>query len=341
MLSSKNFSLRPLATAGTLHLWQAFEITWMPIVIFVLSLELLNLSFRLKNELPVQLLVFLLDAALVAVPLVSFAVLVAGVGHTVRTSRARVGATIFWMWWPTWRFVLALVAMIVGISFGNYLWYNQFRLYYKYKQLQAYDNVDSWMVNGDRIQDAGVVRFNYTVGVDRSRAGCLVNGVTYCIAPIVRDGVVMPGVPQTRSGYHDLFMAGIDCCNCPITDFRCGDWNNPEGMGGFRLLNEHDRRFYRLAAERWSVTWQKPIKHTVFFHWVSEPVERWRELYTRGQHLMLLGFVLTIAGGFLIVVLLNGLLKLLFDMEIAVPLESPAPPVSIDRKPTMPGSIAV
>jgi len=284
------------------------------------------LPFRYKNESTTFIIVCVGELALLFYPTVSFLVLAAGVLTTKITSHIRTSAMIYWMWWPFWKFVLCIVALICAVTLGDSLWYNKLRTYEVYSRLQAYDNVNTFAVNGDRVQDAGLVKFHSSLGVDRTRAGCLIDGDTYCVAPIIINGTVEPGKTQTRSGYYDFFMAGINCCNCPVTDFRCGDWNNPMGLGGMRLLNEDNRRFYRLAAQKWSNQYGKPIKHSVFFHWVSDPVAVWKESKQYGNEVATLGILAAFIGTFAIMVTLNGLFRLLMDLDLAAPIETPMPP---------------
>mmetsp|Transcript_135394 Transcript_135394/g.235462 ORF Transcript_135394/g.235462 Transcript_135394/m.235462 type:complete len:381 (-) Transcript_135394:33-1175(-) len=327
LLGSVSFSMKPLATAGILNFWQVIVATGFPLAVFVFGLATLVMPFRYKNESISLIMAIGGEFMLLFYPTVSFFVLATGVLTTKITSRIRTSAVIYWLWWPFWKFFLCIVALLVAVTLGDYLWYNNFRTYQTYARLQAYDNLDAYYVNGNRVQDAGLVKFNETLGVDRSRAGCLVDRDTYCVAPIIRNATVIPGEAQTRSGYYDFFMAGINCCNCPVTDFRCGDWNNPDPrLGGMRLLNEDVRRFYRLAAQKWSTTYNKPIKHSVFFNWVADPVATWNELHRYGMQILILALISAIVGVFAIMVALNGLFRLLLDLDLAAPIETPAPP---------------
>jgi len=260
-------------------------------------------------------------------PTAALLVYASGTWRTVRSSVARSSAVVFWMYWPFCRFVACLAAVIIASCVGNHLWYNNFRLYIEYHRLQAYDNVDAYTVTGNRMQDAGLVVFNTTTRVDRASASCIVDGHTYCIAPIVQGGMVKPGEKQSRTDTNDLFMAGIDCCNCPVTDFRCGDWDNPNGnVGGMRLLDDETLKIYRLAVEKWNVNYQKVSVHSIFFNWVNDPVSAWKQLWTHGAQLATIAAVFGVLGSLLLMVVLNGLMKLLRDLQIAAPLDN-GPPI--------------
>merc|ERR1719401_690631 len=117
------------------------------------------------------------------------------------------------------------------------------------QRLQAYSGIDPSSVSGKRLQDAGVVAFNASAGVDRMRAGCLKNGATFCVAPVVPGGELSPDSSKTQ----DLFMVGTDCCSCP-GEFRCGDWNIPKPLGGLRVFDADKHSLFKLAAEERAVT---------------------------------------------------------------------------------------
>merc|ERR1719424_2309235 len=86
---------------------------------------------------------------------------------------------------------------------------------------------------------------------------------------------------------------------------------------------------FRLAADKWSANNEKAFVHGTFFNWVNEPVGAWKALWSRGMQLAILYCILAVFGSFSIMVILNGFMRLLKDLQIAAPVnESP---------PTMPG----
>jgi len=322
----KSSGLPILAPAGTLRLrevigqacWIIFPFVW----VFLMKVQ----SGRFNAPLLTSIILWLVVVIIMVWPVVAMVVYVGGIWRTIRESVARLSAVVFWLYWPFWRLAAIVVAVALACSYGDHLWYNYFRLYEEYYRLQAYDNVDPYMVSGTRLQDAGLVVFNTSSGVDRSKASCIVNGHTYCVAPIIRGGVVNPGVSQSNSGAQDLFMAGIDCCNCPVTDFRCGDWDDSSGkLGGMRLLDKANSRMFRLAAEKWMANYDKVIAHGVFFEWANEPIVAWKKLWRHGFHLAMLYCIFGICGSLLVVVILNGLMRLLREFQIAAPIDEHAP----------------
>jgi len=305
-------------------MWPAF----LFIFVFLMQIQ----KFRADNASLTAAITWVGVIVALSWPTAALFIYSAGIFKTARDSVARSSAVMFWIFWPFWRFVVCVIAVSVAWSLGDQLWFSNFRLYEEYYHLQAYDNVDSYSVTGTRLQDAGVVRFNNSDGVDRSKASCIINGRTFCIAPIVHGGVVNPGVSQTKAGVQDLFMAGIDCCNCavPVTSFRCGDWSDSTGhLGGMRLLDEENNRMFRLAAEKFSADYGKVSERTTFFNWVNDPIVAYKQLWARGIRLAILYCIVALFGSFLVFVMLNALMRLLSDLRIAAPLD--------ENPPTLPG----
>jgi len=313
----------PLAPGGTLRLDEVAKASGPAALTFTLVLLLLIQPYRFSMGFLTNVVTIVVGLVCMYGPALAFFIFTIGICKTIFSSVARLSAVIFWAFWPLCTFGLRVLAVVLAWWLGNCLWFNNFEAYYEYKNLQAYSNVDSFSQSGNRLQDAGLVVFNESDGVDRSRGACIVNGHTYCVAPIMLGGVVKKGVSQTYTGMQDLFMAGIDCCNCPVTDFRCGDWADPthEAVGGMRLLDEGARKMYRLAAEKWMVDYDKQSVHTIFFHWANDPVADWKTLWSHGCCLAILAIVGAFFGFFLVNLLLNGLIHFLIVAQIAAPID--------------------
>lgn len=234
---------------------------------------------------------------------------------------------MYWMWWPFWRLTLCVAAACLGTYIGNQLWYSLFFPHTRMERLQAYSNVDPLVATSKRLQDAGIVTFNKSVGVDRARTGCMKDGVTFCVAPIVFQGSSAANISDQP---QDLFMAGVDCCECP-GEFRCGDWNSPQTLGGLRVLSEQSNRMYHQSAVKWASTFQKKVNSPMFFEWVADPIVAYNELEERGVRLKILAILVIPTMIILTVVLLNGILELLCRVGIAAPIETPPPPPGLGR----------
>lgn len=328
LLESRSFGFRPLATSGHLNLWKVFEVTLQPLFIFLFALIVLILPARFNNA-PLLNLVWGVGLFVMLIfPTVALIVLAAGIISMKIKSRVKWPAVIYWTWWPLWRWVMCVVAACFATQLGNFFWFNQFMPYAQLNRLQAYREVNPATVSGVRLQDAGMITFNASVGVDRSRIGCIKNGATWCVAPVVNGGQIP--VQNSNGEHYDLFVAGVDCCTCP-GEFRCGDWNQPGAFGGYRVLNEQNRRFFQLASEDFATTYGKEVRHAIFFEMVSDPLAVYHELWGRGLQLIVLTFICVPFAFFSVALVLNGLLKFLYDRGVAEPVDAPMPPPGLGR----------
>lgn len=327
LLKNRNFSIHPLATAGHLNTWRLLSLTWQPILIFVFTLALLTATdFRYSGEGAVTVVYYVGLVALFLFPVGALALLLFGVTVAGTNSRARPSAVVYWTWWPFWKLVLCAVAAWIGSSIGNHVWHNKLYPHARMQRLQAYSEIDPRSVSGKRLQDAGVVAFNASAGVDRMRAGCLKNGATYCVAPIVFGGELAPDSSKTQ----DFFMVGKDCCSCP-GEFRCGDWNIPKPPGGLRVFDAGKRDLFKLAAEEWAATHGRSLGRPIFFEWVADPVTAYNDLRTRGLQLEMLSLVVIPLAIVLVTVALNGILELLIHANLVAPIETPLPPPGLGQ----------
>lgn len=308
LLKSRNFSIRPLSTAGHLDAWKVFTLTWQPILIFVITTVLLtSTKLRYSSEVLVKILYYSELTVLMLVPLVGAVLLVIGIlaSGARAPTRIRGSAVLFWSWWPFWRFVLCIGAALAGTWIGNELWASNFYPHSRMQRLQVYTDVDPAVASGKRLQDAGVIQFNASTGVNRAQPGCFRNGAVYCVAPILPSAQASAGLLASRP--QDLFMAGLNCCSCP-GEFRCGDWNVPGATGGLRVLNTERHNMFTLAAQEWAAATGRELHHPLFFEWVSDPVAAYNNLYDRGMRIKTLALVCFPIVVILTVMLLNAIL---------------------------------
>jgi len=183
----------------------------------------------------------LLAALIVGLWIFTLGLLIAGLikGKLHHVSHRR--AMIFWSWWPLWMCGMCCAAALLAGLLCYFLWAMYLRAYVHLEGLQTYHDMDPSITPGTQIQDAGLVSFEVGVGLDRARGGCMVHsGHTYCVAPILVGGSVLNNLGDApRYGTYDYFAVGVDCCECPNQDFRCGDWRNPLAQGGIRSLDLH------------------------------------------------------------------------------------------------------
>mmetsp|Transcript_38804 Transcript_38804/g.91254 ORF Transcript_38804/g.91254 Transcript_38804/m.91254 type:complete len:383 (-) Transcript_38804:43-1191(-) len=332
LLKGRNFSLRPLASAGQLGVLKLIQASALPFVIFAFTLMVSCNIYRYKHENVMGFVYFAGLAILMAYPTLAVFTLIAGIVATKFASRVRWSAVVFWMWWPWWKFTLCVAAAMIGTRIGSGLWFSNFLPYHEVARLQAYGDVDPWRTSGDRLQDLGLAMFNESAGVDRVRSGCFKDSNVFCIAPIVRGGRVQFN-EQTLPppGAYDFFMAGMDCCGCPVTEFRCGSWDSPGALGGVRVMDATEVQFYRLAAQDWAATYGKTLNRPIFFKWVENARDEWRELHGRGMNEEVLALATAAFCLPIICFLLNIILKLLCDNELAAPIDTPVPGGGIGR----------
>eukprot|EP00450_Noctiluca_scintillans_P003860 CAMPEP_0194500024 /NCGR_PEP_ID=MMETSP0253-20130528/16134_1 /TAXON_ID=2966 /ORGANISM="Noctiluca scintillans" /LENGTH=379 /DNA_ID=CAMNT_0039341835 /DNA_START=71 /DNA_END=1210 /DNA_ORIENTATION=+ len=324
LLKSRNYLIRPLATAGNLNIWQVVELALWPIVIFIFTLSCGIGFIRFSSPALVSVIYYIGLVMMFLVPVLSVATLLVGILATRMRSHVRSSAIVFWLWWPTWKFVMCLVAAVAGTLIGNYAWYHNFLPNLELKQMQTYTDIDPLTNSGLRLQDAGVIGFSKNAGVDRTQGDCFRNRQVYCIAPIIQ-GTDLATSPATESGNNDLFMAGTGCCGCPDAEFRCGDWNSPAAMGGLRVVDQDDREMYRLAAQDWAATYGRTLEHPIFFEWTANPAETIVELRSHGVNMCALALCTCIFGMVLLGFLLNGLFRMICDAEWASPIDPPLP----------------
>lgn len=324
LLKRRNVSLSPLNAPGTLDIWRILTWFWPPAATFVCSILLLTASdFRFKSETVLLLLYYAQLILLLALPAYQFAQVIRKIGQALLMSPVRKSGLVVSVWWPFWRLFVFLLAAALSAWIGEFLWVNHFRPHIQLRRLQAYAEVDARTTTGTRLQDAGVVAFNATASVDRTRVGCLKNGPTYCVAPIVYGGDATLATPTDGGNERptDLFMTGVDCCECP-GEFRCGDWNVPVSLGGLRVFKGRQHDYFTLAVQEWATTHRKRVEHPVFFEWVSDPVTAYNELHDRGRRLKLAALVAFLPALLLVIALLNLILQVLCRVGLAVPTGS-------------------
>lgn len=319
LLKGQNYTLRPLANAGSLNFLQVLAVSWQPILIFVAATWIT--AFMRSTPLLIIAL-----AILMVFPLVELLVLVVGVLSTGFWSRVVWRAVMFWSWWPFWKFAVCLAAAVGGCMLGSHFWQTTFMQEQMIHGMQTYQNV---LPNASsiRLQDAGTITWEDSAGVNRFTAGCFKNGYTACVAPLVKldESLSKPATTQPKKSY-DIFMVGADCCSCH-GDFRCGDWDSQEArVGGIRVLNDGKTEAYRLAAQDYYASMgMQPASHPIFFEWHNNPTV-YRETLLGNAHETIYTSIL--ASPVLIILfmmLLSGILLILQTFRITGPQELAMP----------------
>jgi len=318
LLARRNYTLRPLGSIGALGPLKVLEVAWQPIAIFMLSL-LVQAKLHLDAVTAAVLFAFLVF------PTMELVVLLIGIAAAAIWRGVRWRSVLFWAWWPFWKFAFCVGAAALGMMLGGALWQHHFHPAQLLSKMQVYSDISPINATGLRLQDAGLITFAPAVGVDRLMTGCLKDGPTFCIAPILpvveKDGLRLP----VNMSQQDLFMVGMDCCECP-GEFRCGDWNTPgTHVGGVLETDQTKQQFYALAAKDFAAHYRKDIKYPIFLEWHNEPAQYVDGRVATGNSnfavaMVSFPFVLVIG-----VVVLNGLLQLLMWLQLAGPHRPPTP----------------
>mmetsp|Transcript_110942 Transcript_110942/g.324517 ORF Transcript_110942/g.324517 Transcript_110942/m.324517 type:complete len:311 (-) Transcript_110942:40-972(-) len=203
------------------------------------------------------------------------------------------------------------LALIAARYLGDHYWYEHMISYYTLQQDMAnYVNIDPATDRGQSFMDAGTVYFKEGSYVLRSKSIAFHNGLTYCVAPVVRAPIDYQngtGAYETestfvlpQSGTVDWWAVGTDCCGNDGNTFNCGDVNSRLSRSGLRLLDDTARSMYLLAVQEWSATTGLPVRHPLFFRWTKDPlthldnvqVNAWQDFWVHTFGCFLASFVL-------------------------------------------------
>mmetsp|Transcript_72004 Transcript_72004/g.223534 ORF Transcript_72004/g.223534 Transcript_72004/m.223534 type:complete len:310 (+) Transcript_72004:112-1041(+) len=206
------------------------------------------------------------------------------------------------------------VSLVCAYLMGNRYWYKNTVNYYNLKDMASYVNIDPATDKGQSYMDAGTVYFKEGSYVLRSKALAFRNGLTYCVAPILRAPLqYQPGsdAPETvsgfllpRSGTVDFWAVGTDCCGRDGNTFSCGEAGSQLARSGLRLLDDTARSMYLLAVQEWSASTGLPVRHPVFFQWVKDPVLFTDKIYSEAWQ----DFWLHVVGCLIVSLLLGSTL---------------------------------
>jgi len=180
---------------------------------------------------------------------------------------------------PTWfvfLFVTMAIAVIVGAVLGNLNFWSFMQRYYDYTNLNDYKNVNVATMKGAQLMDGARVSFDEGTVLDLRKSMGFKNLATYCVAPITTTSA---NDVRAELANYDFWAVGTDCCSGDMTDFHCGEYNNPKARGGLRLLQDDERAFYRLAVQQAEALYHVKANHPLFFYWVEDPtteMEGWR-----------------------------------------------------------------
>lgn len=288
MLDGHNFTFKPLLKKKSLDLSQVMGFTLRVALIFIIELTVLSWYVRFKYENLSKAIAAIVGIVSIFWPLVAVvALFITGMLPKDHKKEARFSAHLYWSWWPFWTLVFSMAAVCLGVLLGEYLWRDLYR-YYELNELRHYRGVNPAKTPGQQMEDAGVATFVGGVGIERGKGGCFVNGDTYCVAPIAMESRVGDNVEH---GTHDFFAVGKNCCDCPTSSFRCGEWDSPYANGGLRSVDVLSRAYYKLAAQEWSARTNVEAKNPLFFVWTANPEHAYKMLLAVPSNLYVMALV--------------------------------------------------
>jgi len=253
--------IRPLLSdpwRRKLNVVAAYLSVFVPWLLFLATYA--ALSFRLHFE--YKVLCQVLVAALFAVPLLFGALVALATLGGSDSSGGRHGHPQ--LTWHLFLFFTTALAWFAGGLLGERNFVRNMQPYYGVLTLGTYDSVDPMTTPGELLMDGGRVQFASNTIVDTKRAVGFQNEAIYCVAPIVR------GDAPPTIGY-DFWAVGVDCCSGEQGNFSCGSTNSSVSRGGVRLLEDHQRPFFRLAVQQAQSAFNIKAVHPLFYYWVEDP----------------------------------------------------------------------
>eukprot|EP00929_Paragymnodinium_shiwhaense_P084662 TRINITY_DN4528_c0_g2_i1.p1 TRINITY_DN4528_c0_g2~~TRINITY_DN4528_c0_g2_i1.p1 ORF type:complete len:303 (-),score=48.68 TRINITY_DN4528_c0_g2_i1:147-1055(-) len=205
--------------------------------------------------------------------------------------------------WYTFATIVLVIAVTAGMLAGDMnFWYNM-QPFYDIENLNTYPSVNPSREKGQQLMDAGRVYFSEGTALDMRKAMGFKNLDLYCVAPIVSG--------QQQLASYDFWAVGVNCCSGVSSDFRCGEFNNPQARSGLRLMRDDQRPFFRLAVQQAEAAYNIKATHPLFFYWMQDPVAQMNIYRDEGFKFFLLGIFTHFAFNlFLVIAAVVGFSKL-------------------------------
>jgi len=196
------------------------------------------------------------------------------------------GTVFFWKYHAVAYWIATLTAWLMGdLNFWFFM-----QPYYDVQHLAAYVNVNPSEhkfpngeivpAEGKRYLDAGIVYFKDDVVLDKTKAMSFRNGDLYCVAPLVSKTC-------TKNCGYDFWAIGLNCCSDSASDFRCGEFSNPQARSGLRLMRDDQRPMFRLAVLAAEGVHKITSPHPLFFYWLQDPKSEIKSYQERGYSMFL------------------------------------------------------
>jgi len=169
---------------------------------------------------------------------------------------------------PFWYYVTAgllIAAILLGSFLGNSNFVANVQPFKAASDLYSYTDVDpSTYKAGSVYLDAGSIDFVENVKVETALGAGFKAGDTYCVAPIVKEGVDME--------VYDFWAVAKNCCaahaeglNREVKNrqFDCEAWQSVTAHSGVRMVRQDLQEYFRFAIDTaksmHGLTTQKPM----------------------------------------------------------------------------------
>jgi hypothetical protein len=167
-----------------------------------------------------------------------------------------------------------LVAVLLALLYGEYIYSSYTQSYYTYTELHTYKDLDPSQP-GKAYLDAGAIEFKPDTFVDISQSLGYKDGHVYCVAPIKlgKDAVYN----------FDFWAVGIDCCNGFPGSFNCFERRNSMKVhGGLRVLDDSQAAFFKVGVMQATEEYQRGAPNPIFLTWMKDPLQEVRDLWRNG-----------------------------------------------------------
>lgn len=164
-------------------------------------------------------------------------------------------------------FLLCVIAWVTAWFAGEAIFKRFTEAYFDITNLNDYPSVDPSKFRGSQLMDAGMVEFSKKAKLDFAKSVGFKDGDMYCVVPITMGSMK----------HYDFWAVGTNCCGTRPTDangqstYHCGEYNIPGVHKGLRLMNDDQRKFFRLAVKEAEAAYDIEASHPVFLHWLSDP----------------------------------------------------------------------
>lgn len=185
--------------------------------------------------------------------------------------------------WYIFLFLTMLLAFILALLGGEWIWQNTFAAHYGMEHLNEYSYIDPSRMRGQQIMDAGIIHFVPGAALDTRLSLGFRNNDVYCVSPI--------SVGAAPLASYDFWAVGLNCCSGSPGDFKCGDYQSTSNVGGMRLMNDGQRAYYRLAVQQAEAMFNIRADHPLFFHYVADPQSESDSVYAEGWKYYTIGMV--------------------------------------------------